>query len=215
MSAPQYDSWESYFYADTMDWRGQGTLRNKLDERDADVLRAFEYAATQLRQRQILDGAVGIGRTFDADHVRAIHLHLFQDVYEWAGEYRTVNISKGDAPGGFADANSGMIDRYLADMHVMATSTSWSRLDRAGFVDACSRVFAFLNQAHPFREGNGRTAKVFMEHLADGSRFRFEFERVTPELWNQASMFSGPDLGAYDPHPEELRDVFDAIAVDR
>jgi cell filamentation protein len=65
-------------------------------------------------------------------------------------------------------------------------------------------VFAYLNQAHPFREGNGRTSKVFMEEVAEQSRFTLDFSRVAPDQWNQASMLSRPDLLAYEPVPNSL-----------
>ncbi|CAM5538301.1 Fic/DOC family protein [Leifsonia shinshuensis] len=211
-----FDTWASYFYPETYDGAtGQGTLRNLFDERDAVLLQELEFGASSIRQQEVRDGIVDIPRTFDAEHWKRLHKYVLQDVYAWAGSYRTVDMSKGSVPGGFADVGSGAIDRYLADVHRMVTGTQWSRLDRAGFVDASSRVFSWLNQAHPGREGNGRTAKLFMEHVAEASAFRFEWGRVTPQEWNQASMYSGPDLGAYEPHPEELREVFAAITVER
>lgn len=88
-------------------------------------------------------------------------------------------------------------------------------MDRDGFATACAEVFAYLNQAHPFREGNGRTSKVFMAHVAEQSRFTLEFDRVTPDVWNQASMLSEPDLGNYEPVPDSLVSVFKHAAVPR
>ncbi len=76
-----FGTWKSYFYPPP----DEGTLRNLLDERDADVLRAKEYGRVEVRQRELLAGQVAIPKTYDADHVGAIHRHLFQDVYEWAG----------------------------------------------------------------------------------------------------------------------------------
>ncbi|WP_199176319.1 Fic family protein [Actinomyces qiguomingii] len=61
-----------------------------------------------------MSGQVAVPRTYDADHVRAIHGYLFQDVYEWAGQYRSVNMSKNFSS--FADVRAGEIDRYLADV---------------------------------------------------------------------------------------------------
>lgn len=52
----RFDSWESYFYPETIDWTGQGTLRNKFDERDADVLHVKEYARAAVRQRELMAG---------------------------------------------------------------------------------------------------------------------------------------------------------------
>ena len=209
------DQWAGYFYPETYnEVTQQGTLRNRLGERDPDVLAAKEYARTHERQRELLSGEVEIPRTFDAAHVKAIHEHVFQDVYEWAGQYRTVPIFKG-AIGGFADVKGGQIDRYLSDVHRLVEATPWERLGRDDFGERAATVFAYLNQAHPFREGNGRTSKVFMEHVAERSSFTLNYDRVTPEQWNDASKWSGPDLLDYEPHPGTLVPVFRTIAVDR
>ena len=88
-----FDTWESYFYPPP----DEGTLRNLFDERDPVVLTRLEYVETARRQRELLAGQVAIPKTYDAAHMRAIHRHLFQDLYEWAGRTRTVDIRK---PGG-------------------------------------------------------------------------------------------------------------------
>lgn len=208
--AARFDTWESYFYPPPDD----RTLRNLFDERDPQVLARLEYVETTERQRELMAGEVAIAQTYDAAHVRAIHRHLFQDVYEWAGQYRTVNMAKGVGRG-FADVTTGEIDRYLADVQRLVRGTEWSRLEREEFGERAATVFAYLNQAHPFREGNGRTAKVFMEHVAQQSRFTLHYERVPPEMWNQASMLSRPDMFAYEPEPASLVPVFRHIAVER
>lgn len=56
---------------------------------------------------------------------------------------------------------------------------------------------------------------MFIEHVAEQSRFTLDFARVSPEAWNNASMLSGPDLGAYDPVPDSLLPIFERIAVER
>ena len=210
----RFDSWESYFYPETFDpVTGNGTLKNLLDEHNATVLARREYVRTSVRTHQIGTGAVAIARTYDAAHVRAIHGYLFQDVYEGAGQYRTVNITKDIST--FADVRSGQVDRYLADMHRIVSDTPWARLDRDTFAERAASVFAYFNQAHPFREGNGRTGKVLMEHVAELSQFTLDFARVTPEVWNNASMLSGPDLGGYEPVPDSLVPVFRVVAQPR
>lgn len=207
--------WESYFYPDTFDpATKQGTLRNLLGERDKAALAAKEYSRSADRQRELMSGEVQLPRTYDAAHVRAIHRHLFQDVYEWAGEYRTVNIFKG-TPRGFADVAGGEIGRYLADVHGLVDRTPWDRLGRDEFAERAATVFAYLNQAHPFREGNGRTSKVFMDHVSERSRFALDYGLVSPAEWNEASKWSGPDLFDHDPQPASLLPVFAAITVDR
>ena len=79
----------------------------------------------------------------------------------------------------------------------------------------CIRSKSSRFQAHPFREGNGRASKLFMQHVAEQSRFAFDYARVTPDEWNQGSALSAPDLYAYAPDPRSLVPVFDAITVER
>lgn len=206
-----FDTWESYFYPPPDD----ATLRNIQDIRDPHALRVFEYGATALRQKQLYMDPVIVGRTYDADHVRAIHRYLFQDVYEWAGEYRTQNMTKVGRVRGFADVTAGEVDRYLADVHRLVEQTEWASLDRAEFGRAAAAVFAHLNQAHPFREGNGRTSEVFMEHVAELSRYTLDFGLVNDMEWNMASELSRPDIGSYAVVPASLEPVFEGIALDR
>ena len=162
----------------------------------------------------MLSGDVAFTRTYDAAHVRAIHRHLFQDVFEWAGEFRGVNISKGVGRG-FGDVKAGEVDRLLEDVRARVAGTDWSVLDREAFGEKAAVVFAYLNQAHPFREGNGRAGKVFMEHVAELSRFTLDYGQVSPEVWNQASQLSRPNMFDYDPDPASLVPVFRAIAQPR
>ncbi|WP_231849437.1 Fic/DOC family protein [Glutamicibacter arilaitensis] len=190
-------------------------MRNLLGERDPAVLAQKEYGRTAWRQRQLNADPSLVAHSYDAEHLRAIHRHLFQDVYEWAGEYRTQNMLKSGTMRGFADVYSGEIDRYLADAQRLVAQTDWGRLDREQFGVAAANVFAHVNQAHPFREGNGRSSKVFLEHVAQQSGFTLDYARVSPQVWNQASEFSRPDIGQYDVVPDSLVPVFRHIAVER
>lgn len=167
--SPHPNVWKAYFYPETFDEiTGNGTLRNLLGVRDERELARLEYEIVLGREAELELGLTEISRTYDAAHIRAIHSYLFQDVYEWAGCYRTVNISKGMSD--FADVESGEIERYLHDVHRLVEATAWSELDRHAFGEQAATVFAYLNQAHPFREGNGRTSKIFMEHVAELSQ---------------------------------------------
>ncbi len=141
----RFDTWESYFYPETINrLTGVGTLRNKFDERDFFELKEREYGQTARRGFELEAGMVDIPKTFDAEHLKAIHRHLFQDVYEWAGEYRTVNMSKG--PGReFGRVNDGEVDRYLSEVRQIATSTDWASISRNDFIATSATVFAYVN----------------------------------------------------------------------
>ncbi|MGE0628783.1 MAG: Fic/DOC family protein [Hyphomicrobiaceae bacterium] len=71
-------------------YKGTDVLKNRLGTRDPVILEAFELEMTTLRAEEPLPN----GR-FGAAHYRAIHRHMFQDVYAWAGQYRTVRTGKG------------------------------------------------------------------------------------------------------------------------
>src|SRR6266571_2128746 len=79
--------------SDPYTYPGTDVLRNIPDIRDPLRVAAYEANATAARLAE-LDAAPLKGR-FDNTHLKAIHKYIFQDVYFWAGEFRTVNISKG------------------------------------------------------------------------------------------------------------------------
>lgn len=69
-------------------------LRNKYGLHNRAALTQREYDATSKREVQLVIGQVKLPQTRDAAHLKVVHRILFQDVYEWAGEYRTVNMEK-------------------------------------------------------------------------------------------------------------------------
>lgn len=114
---------------------------------------------------------------------------------------------------------SAIRGRRRAPLHSYGSeqTRSWRRQspETRGATGCCIRSKSSRFQAHPFREGNGRTSKLFMQHVAEQSRFAFDYARVTPEVWNQGSALSAPDLHSYAPDPTSLVPVFDAITVER
>ena len=211
----KFTDWESYFYPETYDAAtGQGVLRNKFGERDFFELRALEYRATAKREQQMHAGVASIDRTFGADHLRAIHGYLFQDVYEWAGQFRTVNMGKGGAVG-FASVRDGEVEQLLDGVQEFVQSYDWAQLDRRTVVNNAAVVFAYVNQAHGFREGNGRTSKMFMEHVVEATPYTLDFSRIDADWWNEASEMSRPQPDRLWIDPTPLLPVFDRAAVDR
>lgn len=197
--------WNDYF------WPGTTVLINKRGLADQTQLDQFEYFRAAVREQEIRSGTVPIDRTFDARHLQALHAHLFVDVYEWAGQYREVEMSKGR----LAFATPDRIGSYLADTaHIIAT-TAWPELDRAAFVEQSAKVYAYINTAHCFREGNGRAGKLFISQMAEMTRYDIDYAKIDRALWNQQSEFSRPDLGQYTPHHHELVPVFDRITIAR
>ncbi|MFS0852541.1 Fic/DOC family protein [Microbacterium sp. 179-I 3D4 NHS] len=152
--------------------------------------------------REIDRGVVSIPQTYDLNHLRAIHRHLFQDVYDWAGEVRDVRIQKSE-DSEFAKPRRGEIHELIDQVHGFVQDIDWERIDRQRFVNSTATAFAYLNQAHPFREGNGRTTQVFLRDIAAQSPFTLDFTKVDRDAWDEASAQSSPrgDRTWIDPRP--------------
>ena len=132
-------AWQDYF------WPDSDVLRNKFDIRDATQLEAAENAMAQARQIEIALGRVRIEETRDSDHLRRLHHRLFQDVYSFAGEYRTVELAKISR---FAavDQIGPCLDRAAA----LVETVPWDRIDDEQFCDRAAAVYGWVNYAHPF-----------------------------------------------------------------
>lgn len=213
------ERWEAYFYPDVPadPETGKRPLRNLAGLKDMALLDDYEYSMTAARAQQIAAGAVDIPRTYDAEHLRALHRHLFQDVYEWAGEFRTINMAKASKRFSFIDLppERPEVEAYLENVTRYARETPWSELGHEEFALGAARVFTNLNEAHPFREGNGRTSKAFMRQLSEESRFALDFDRVSARDWNFGSQTSRPYDNDFDPRPHRMVDIWEAIAVER
>jgi cell filamentation protein len=190
---------------------GGHVLRNKFGARDSVQLQFAEYRASAVREGEIDRGEVFITRSFDEQHVKALHGHLFQDVYDWAGKFREVDIAKGKP---FAPNQA--IGAWVENTRQFIYSQDWKNMSREQFVQAAATVYAHYNVAHPFREGNGRTGKLLMKQLSELTPYRIDYDRVEKAVWNQASMESRPhNPWTTAPDPRPLVPVFDAITVER
>lgn len=139
---------------------GSACPKNRFGITDYVELQALEGPLVIKRAGEMRDkGATG---RFDPDHLRAIHRFLFQDVFPWAGEFRVVNISKGNSMFGPA--------LHVASALVEALGKLKSEVFLIHFTpDAFAARAAFylgeINAIHPFREGNGRTQREFIRQL--------------------------------------------------
>lgn len=162
-----------------------GVLRNKLGIRDAEDLKRVEATYTALRIAE-LDLHPLPGR-FDLDHLQAIHRHIFQDVYMWAGELRQVDISKGAS----RFAHFAFLEDQANLLFTRLAQERWLRdLPPERFTTQAAYYLGELNALHPFREGNGRTQRAFLSALACDAGFRFRWERISSERIVEASVLS-------------------------
>lgn len=202
--------WQSYLWPSDQDPTAT-VLRNKFGTRDPGELEALEYTETAMRQIEIELGAVDIARTGDAAEWRAIHHHLFQDVYDWAGQFRTVDLNKSREP--FLVERA--LDTYLHSTLTSIRSVEWAQTNRQQFVDEAARAYMQLNFAHPFREGNGRSSRLFLDSLVADAPFELDYSRVDADTWNTASQATMNLQYQLPTDHSPLVAVFDAITADR
>jgi cell filamentation protein len=143
---------------DPYSYAGTGVLKNRLRIRDAAKLQQFEVASVSQRASEPLPN----GR-FGTAHYRAVHRHLFGDVYGWAGRYRTVRIAKD----GSVFCYPENITSEMNNLFLWLKGESFlNGLPANAFAPQAAHFLATLNAIHPFREGNGRTQMAFVSMLA-------------------------------------------------
>lgn len=175
----RYDGTDSYVYP------GDEVLRNKADIHDQAALDTFEADVTVLRMLELLKNP--IKGVFDLEHLRAIHRYIFQDVYDWAGELRTVDISRGDS----RFANFNLIERYLGNkLKGLAAENHLRDLAPDVFIARLAHYMSEINAAHPFREGNGRVQRFFCSQLADQAGYFIDFGSVNKDRMYQVMIAS-------------------------
>lgn len=173
---------------------GSAVLRNKFGIVDKERLEQIERLFVVER------AAEGIPKGgFDLAHLRAIHRHLFQDVYEWAGELRKIEIAKDGHQFQFRQyLETGMADvtRRLQKANFLK-GLSW-----ADFAAKAGEIMGDVNYVHPFREGNGRTQLYFLEQLAEQAGHPIDLRRLDPQRWIAASRTA--HKGDYKPMSDEI-----------
>lgn len=194
-----------------------GAFYNKLGIKDPEALHQVEYAVTDLRIAELL--VTPVKGKFDLEHLGAIHEHIFQDLYPWAGQVRTLNISKRDPEDPnwksvFAPASSikDVADVIAEDLHA---SNYLKGLKQADFTAELAALYSKANYMHPFAEGNGRSTQTFLTLLAREAGYELNFGNVSKEEWNVAAARSMPQRHVRDPgftRRQDTRPIHQAFA---
>jgi len=177
-----------------------GVLKNKLGVASAKELELHEADFSVPRMAQLLSGAKELAPTFDAAYFRAIHQHIFQDVYQWAGQTRAAGAFQGEKRT-FAHANENELQPRV--MRYAPYTQIEQRLDAIGeqlqrenilrghpakdtFAERAAYYFDQFNHTHGFREGNGRTLQIAFTQLGKEAGYAVDFSKVDPRELNKA-----------------------------
>ena len=121
---------------------------------------------------------------FDLAHLKAIHRHLFQDIYDWAGEIRTVEINKGGSQFQFRR----FIGQGMSDVHSRLVAAKFGRkLKPDAFAALAGEIMGDVNYCHPFREGNGRTQLQYLKQLGAQAVHPVNLTKLDQASWIHAS----------------------------
>jgi cell filamentation protein len=152
------------------------TLKNKLGLRDPEALQVAETLHADRRATELR--AHGLPDAQGFERVKAVHKHLFQDVYEWAGTPRIVNLQKDHTQFTAPQLIELEGRRIFADLE---SKNNLRGLPKNEFARELAEPFAQLNNLHPFREGNGRTQRLIWEHVARQAGHDLSFEGISQE----------------------------------
>lgn len=161
---------------------GTNVLKNKQGITDfykLEALERFVAAKNSIRIRE--NGIIG---EFDVDHIKLIHKQLFGDVYDWAGEFRDIQIFKGGTDFPEPDRIPGMLQDLCSSIH---DKNCFRGLSKDDIVPSFVDVMAGLNGIHPFREGNGRCQRMFLEQLALNAGYCLDFSKISENDMRDAS----------------------------
>lgn len=114
----------------------------------------------------------------------AIHQQLFQDVFDWAGELRDVDISKGETRFchfEYIENEGNDLMQEMEDEHYLVG------LARDEFVERLAHYYCEINVLHPFFVGSGRAQRVFFEQLAIHAGYVLDWSDVDPDEWQTAN----------------------------
>ena len=178
-------AWQDYL-------QPNGTLKNLLGLTDEEELAATEYLMTTDRQRVIAKRHFVLPNGYQIrgesiDDVLQIHGFLFDGLYSWAGKYRNVDMMKGQTSfleAQFIGVAQGELNRELAELATVR------RGDKARLAHWLGQLISDFNYMHPFREGNGRTQRVWALALAYEKGFKFNLvpDQAMYDAYLQASI---------------------------
>ena len=181
---------------DSYCYPGSTVLRNKLDIRDDSTLNDAEQQLSAVAAATIEFSPPPCNLA----SLQKIHRTLFSDLYDWAGELRTVGISKQDTR--FCQPDY-MVKEAGKIFKGMASANWFEGMSRSDLIVAVADAYSDLNVVHPFREGNGRTQRILFEHLVMNAGFEISWWGVENDEWLYAN------IAAYNCVLEPLQQVFD------
>jgi cell filamentation protein len=191
--------------SDTYCYTGSRVLINNFNIRDQETLTIAERQITALKiaelERKPIKG------NFDLHHIQKIHKFIFSDIYQWAGSIRG---------GDFLIKNESIfcramhIENYAAEIHAKLKQNHFlAGLNKSDFIIKLAYYMGEINALHPFREGNGRTARLFFKQLCNNANYDLELHKTSKESLLHA------DIQAFNRKYEPLIHVLNEVVSNK
>lgn len=185
-------------------YKGTNVLVNKMNIKDPVALEKYETSVIGLKLMAL--SKKGITGKFDVSHFVSIHKFLFEDIYPFAGLFRTENIAKDY----FQFAEWEYIESELARLLTELKNENFlSHLSKEKFAERLAYYWAELNVLHPFREGNGRTTREFLRQLSLKNGYILNLHKVAPQDLLNASIRSIIDTSDLEKYLYECLETAD------
>lgn len=199
---------DPYLYEDV------AVLRNKLGIKNEDTLDLVEAEQSRASMMLLYDRGFD---NFSPSGLCEIHQYLFGDIYDWAGQYRIINIEKREELLGGRSvwySNDENITNDLANAFNALHKHDWQQDSREEFVKALSRLFPPIWQVHPFREGNTRAVVMMMTLFVEHYGYYMDYDLLSQSagyVRNAFVMASIDQLSEYE-HLERI--LLDAVCTE-
>lgn len=188
---------------DSYCYLGSDVLINLLNIEDPQELAEAETEFTAERYRTYKSGQL-LPQDFSFEHLQHLHHHLFQDVYEWAGKVREVDISKGTTRFCTCTRIQPEARKLFATIPALAHLNNEHDL-----ITKVADLYCEMNILHPFREGNGRVQRFFFEELLFTLGYELRWPQISKETWIDAN------IAGYDLNLEPLKAIFSQAVIRR
>jgi cell filamentation protein len=176
-------------------------LKNKLGITDGKDFARAERDLTSITVLEISESP--IRGKFDLAHLMAIHKAIFADLFDWAGKLRTVNIAKGNP-----FCQSAYLVDYADDLFGKLKAENYlSDVSSDELPERLAYYLSEINILHPFREGNGRTQRMFIDYLARYNGYHLDYSDVTDDEMIEVSVL------AFDMNYQKLNTMIQRIIV--
>lgn len=167
---------------------GTATLKNKLNITNEKTLERKEHELVAIRNAQLITSPLYNKMSFSIRYLQELHRLLFQDVYAWAGKFRTVRMSKNNFSFAYPEYIQQELERHFNEG---AKHNYFTGLNKNEISHQLAEFKTEINSIHPFREGNGRTIRKLIEDIAHQAGYNLRFRTlITRSEYLQAMILS-------------------------